>query len=199
MKSTNLVKIMTTHINMQHGQNNPQSGFTLIELMIIITIIAMLAAIAIPSYREMMIKNAEAKTEAKVKQLLLELDTWRANTLSYRGFSPKKVAKNGTISYTYDANNTTIFLPVGSNASNADYQIVIDNGSGGSLTANADLNNVTAGSSWRIYATPLNRYASKANLYYINSTGMRCKSKSSTFTTQLAEKNNCAGEGVSTW
>lgn len=196
--------MMTIYSTMQHHQKNTQSGFTLIELMIIVMIVAILATIAIPSYREMMVRNTEAKTEAKVKQILLELDAWRANTLSFRGFKPKKVSVNQNnqteISYSYDANNTTIFLPVGSNANNADYQIVIDNGAGSSLDqTKIDLTNVTAGNRWRIFATPLNNYAGKANRYYINSTGMRCKSRSETFTASSAEKNNCTGTGVDVW
>lgn len=203
MTLTNLVEMMTTYPNMRHYQNSTQTGFTLIELMIVIMMIALLAVVAIPSYRTMMIRNTEAKTEAKVKQIMLELDTWRANTLSFREFAPKKVDKAGRITYEYDAkDNKTIFLPLGSNAAKADYQIVIDNGAGGSLVTdqtNASKPNITAGNRWRIFATPLNNYAGTANRYYLDSTGMRCKSKNSNLTVATVEKNNCTGTGVEKW
>lgn len=201
MKSTNLVKNMTKKL-VQHHHSSIQSGFTLIELMMAVAIIAIIAMIAIPSYRGLIIKNAEAKTEAKIKQIQLELEAWRANTLSFKGFEPKKIGNNGAITYGYDANNTTVYLPAGKSASDADYQIVIDDTTGTTLAGEKNLtgDSLTAGNRWRMFATPLNKYASdNASRYYIDSTGMRCKSTSSTFTAQSAKATNCTGTGVEIW
>lgn len=201
MKSTNLVKKMTKNF-VQHRQTSIQSGFTIVELMMAVAIIAVIAMIAIPSYRVLIVRNAEAKTEAKMKQIQLELESWRANTLSFKGFEPKTIGTDGNITYGYDANDTTVYLPVGKGASDADYQIVIDDTTGATLSGEKNItgDNLTAGNRWRMFATPLNSYADdKASRYYMDNTGMRCKSKSDTFTAQSAKTSNCTGTGVETW
>jgi type IV pilus assembly protein PilE len=60
-----------------------QQGFTLIELMIVVAVIAVLAAIAIPNYLEQTRKGRRAEASRSIGQLQLELERWRAENPSY--------------------------------------------------------------------------------------------------------------------
>lgn len=60
-----------------------QKGFTLIELMIVVMVIAILAAIAVPSYLEQSRKGRRADAVRAVGDLQLALERWRAENPSY--------------------------------------------------------------------------------------------------------------------
>jgi type IV pilus assembly protein PilE len=65
---------------MVKGSNN---GFTLIEVMITVAIVAILAAIALPSYRQFVIKAARTEAQAELLQLVNVQEKIYLNSNSY--------------------------------------------------------------------------------------------------------------------
>ena len=182
---------------------NRHKGFTLIELMVTVAMVAILASIAIPSYRQYAIRNAESQVQAKMKQLEIELNRWRATALTYKGFLPKKIASDGTTSYGYDeTDNKTIYVPANSTSSNYHYKILLVDGdnTANSLvpTASSTLSNsLTAGRAWVMFATPNPTKFNDAHKILLTSSGTQCKTKNSDSSVTIASTN--CGTYSETW
>ena len=182
---------------------NRYNGFTLIELMVTVAMVAILASIAIPSYRQYAIRNAESQAQAKMKQLEIELNRWRATALTYKGFFPKKIASDGTTSYGYDeTDNKTIYVPANSTSSNYHYKILLVDGdnTANSLvpTASSTLSNsLTAGRAWVMFATPNPTKFNDAHKILLTSSGAQCKAKNSDTSVTIASTN--CGTYSETW
>lgn len=158
-----------------------QKGFTIIELMIVVFILAILAAIAVPSYRQYTITNAERETQARMLQLQLELERWRSTALTYKGFVPQIVDSAGKTDYRYtDTKNTIINVPADS-GDNYTYRITLvdgdTTGTPKSLVKGSGVDNV-AGRSWKMVAVPNgDRYIKNGNKIMLTSIGVRCMTK----------------------
>lgn len=93
---------------MKKANNRKPKGFTLIELMIVVAVIGVLAAIAIPQYQNYVKKSEAAAGLATLRSLTTNIDTYMADTGSFPANSASGAAalgaaldmnKLGTISF----------------------------------------------------------------------------------------------------
>ncbi len=75
-------------------------GFTLIELMIVVAIIGILAAIAYPSYRGYVIKSQRADAHEALTRIEMAQEKWRSNNTAYTAdLADLNVGSNSTEGY----------------------------------------------------------------------------------------------------
>lgn len=103
---------------------NPASGFTLIELMVVVIIIAIFAAIAIPSYQVYARRVVASQVEQEMQRIAMLLERHKARNFSYKGFS---VTAKTIQTYTFDLKD--------------------------GATGNANLATTTSGRTWVMKAT----------------------------------------------
>ncbi|GIA98100.1 TPA: prepilin-type N-terminal cleavage/methylation domain-containing protein [Vibrio cholerae] len=72
---------------MKAYKNKQQQGFTLIELMIVVAIIGVLAAIAVPAYKSYVTKSELATGAATLRSLLTNIDMYHQEKGTYAGIS----------------------------------------------------------------------------------------------------------------
>lgn len=150
-------------------------GFTLIELMVVVVMIAIVATIAIPSYQEYVRRSNLAAAQQEMQKIAAMLERHRSRNFSYSGFALKGTADSkGPYYDVANASDTVLLLPL--------------NSSSGSQKYTLDLSLDTSTNSWTIVANsqdPLN-YSLRTT-----SSGESCKKKASSIT-------NC-NEGTEIW
>lgn len=98
---------------------NKNFGFTLVELMVVIVMITILAAIALPGYQRYLERNDLAIAKQGALRIASELERFKAKNFSYKGFDA------GFVYPTYDNSTGELYLPAGSTAANAKYKLTL--------------------------------------------------------------------------
>lgn len=154
--------------SIESGSRVEQQGFTLIELMIVIVIVAIFVTIAIPSYLNYTRRADAALAQQEMQKIAEQLERHKSRNFSYRGFDPNFI-------YGVTGAMNSVTLPRGATGSGIKYTITIRDGDDPTkLLTDTTASPAIRARRWVIMAesTDIKNYS-----YLLSSTGVHCKNK----------------------
>ena len=167
MGAINNNKIPKLHSVWRNLGRRPQ-GFTLIELMLVVVIVAIFAAIAIPSYLNYVRRADAGLAQQELQKIAEQLERHKSRNFSYRGFDPNFI-------YGVTGAMTSVTLPRGATGSGIKYTITIRDGDDPTKL----LTDTTASPAIRARRWAMIAETSDVKNYnfLMTSSGLRCKNK----------------------
>lgn len=143
-----------------------QQGFTLIELMIVVAILGILAAIAYPSYQGYVERTNRADMMSEMQQIASRIES---NKINYKRYD--RIPLSSVLSGTVAANGNVSFPSNGT----ALYNVAVGTGTWGETDWTTSTGTL-GGTDWVIRATPVagQRMAGDGNLT-LDSQGEKCR------------------------
>lgn len=141
------------------SQNKFNQGFTLIELMVVVVVISILAAIAIPSYQNFVRRGNVAQAQQEMQKIAEQLQRYKSRNFSFKGFNAN---------YLYSGNSAFDSTKQELNLASKYTISIVDN-----MTGNPLLTDTSAlGQGWAMKAESSDV---KNFSLLLTSTGARCK------------------------
>lgn len=163
-------------------------GFTLIELMIVVVVVAILSAIALPMYNEYTRRATAANAQQDMQKIADHLERHKSKNFSYKNFNANFLYQNNAniTSTSFSNGNQALTLPVNASGNSITYTIHIRDGDNPTLRLT---DAAATGKRWVILAesnsklnngdacTTCNSLQQQNNSFLISSSGIQCKTK----------------------
>ena len=106
-----------------------QTGFTLLEIMVVVVLVAILAAIGLPSYNDYILRSRLGEAYANMSDLSTKLEQYFADQRTYNGNPPPCTAA-GTVANLPSATNARYFTISCSNLTANTYTVTATGNAG---------------------------------------------------------------------
>lgn len=149
-------------------------GFTLIEMLMVLIILSVIAAFAVPNYQEYARKKERAVAQQEMQRVAMELERFRGKNFTYAGFP-----------------TVSVRVPTDTNQKQT-YTITVTNGAG------ANIFTATDGFTWRMHAVRIDPSAQALNYdMLMTSAGIRCMTKTADVVNKTTSAN--CGDSSEEW